>query len=249
MTVSRERISAAAHARLAHANPLSSAQMSELIARVAAIGPATALDIGCGPGAFAVGLATRCDIHVRAVEPNELFVERGRLLASRAELAGTIEFEARALGDEDLGERFDVVVCIGSSSAIGTPEEALRRCRDLVTERGLVVFADLVWAAEPPREFLEFLGSDADTFWRREAASRVFDGCGLESVWSCEASAESWDAYEDSVLAGRLAFSDELDPEEGSKLRESAGVWYDAYRRHGRACLGFDAHVARRVAR
>jgi len=249
MTVTRERISAAAHARLAHANPLSSAQMGELVARAAATDPATALDIGCGPGAFAVGLAARRPVRVRAVEPNGHFVERGRVLAAERELVGSVAFEERALSDADGHERFDVVACIGSSSAIGTPRDALRRCHELVSERGVVVFADLVWAAEPPPEFLDLLGSDADTFWRREDALHEFEACGLESLWSCAASRDSWEAYERAVLAGRLALSDQLRSVEGETLRESATVWYDAYQRHGRVCFGFDAHVARRARR
>ena len=239
----REQVSAAAHAGLDHANPLAVGQMAELVERVARARPCTVIDVGSGFGSFAVALASRAPGRVRAVEPNGLFVERARAAAGSARLEGEIDFQERALL-EDEGERFDAVVCIGSSGAIGTPAEALARCRDLLAKDGVLVFADLVWAADPPPAFLDLLGGDAATYWRRSEAEDLFAGLGLDVVWSCSATDESWEAYERGVLAGRLELADQVGGEEGAALRDRAQAWYRAYEAHGSSCFGFDAFVA-----
>lgn len=243
MHPTRDEVSAAAHAQLPHANPLAPEQMDELVARVAPRRPRTALDIGCGPGAFAVTLAREASVRVRAVEPNGLFVERGREAAGRSTLKGGVDFEQRALRDDE-GLRFDAVICIGASSAIGTLDEALQRCHGLMAEGGVLVFADLVWSAEPPPEFLAFLGGDTGAMWRREDAAARFASRGLRVEWSCSASAAAWSRYERAVLAGRLELADRVGGEAGAALRERARAWFRAFEAHGSACFGFDAFVA-----
>ncbi|MFM1805103.1 MAG: hypothetical protein RL136_1982, partial [Planctomycetota bacterium] len=151
MSLPVHRVSAAAHAEISHANPLSPAQMAQLAEWAAQWAPATAIDIGCGPGSFSIGLATRCPVRVRAIDPNPHFLERARLEARSATLLGSIDFLERSLR-EDEGGCFDVVVCLGSSGAVGSPREALLRCKQLLSRTGVIVFADLAWRCEPPRD-------------------------------------------------------------------------------------------------
>jgi SAM-dependent methyltransferase len=133
MTPSRHLVSAAAHELVPHANPLSVDQMVALIAQVASRRPRTAIDIGCGPGRFSVGLASREAVNIRAVDLNHAFLERARQDASQTALVGSIDFQERPLLADE-GAQFDVVVCIGSSGAIGRPLEARQRCKQLMTE-------------------------------------------------------------------------------------------------------------------
>lgn len=241
------RVSAAAHAEVAHANPLSPAQMTQLVEWATQWAPATAIDIGCGPGSFSLGLAARCPVRVRAIDPNGHFLERARLEARDATLLGSIDFLERPLR-EDEGGCFDVVVCIGSSGAVGAPREALLRCKQLLSETGVVVFADLVWKCRPPRDFLAFLGVDESFYWLRSDSEAAFSDIGLTAVHRCEASPDSWESYENAVLAGRLRLADALDATDGEALRRRATTWYAMYTAHGRDCLGFDAYVARLAA-
>ena len=96
-------------------------------------------------------------VSVRAIDVNPAFLVRGRATAGSTRLIGTTTFLERPLLDDE-GGPFDVVVCIGSSGAVGSPREALHRCKTLMAPNGVLVFAELVWAAEPTEEFVAFLG-------------------------------------------------------------------------------------------
>ncbi len=240
----RDRISAAAHEEIPHANPLSAAQMEGLVLQALRHKPATALDIGCGPGAFSVGLAARAPIDVVAIDVNPAFLERGRRTAKDTALVGSIAFLERSL-QEDEGRQFDLVVCVGSSGAVGSPREALRRCKELMNPLGVLVFADLVWNAEPAEEYLAMLGGQRDLYWFASEGQSVLAACGLLVEHECAASHSSWESYERAVLSGRIRFAASLPLEEGESLRTRALAWFANYERHGRRSLGFNAYVAR----
>jgi cyclopropane fatty-acyl-phospholipid synthase-like methyltransferase len=244
MTVSRHQVSAAAHEQVPHANPLSAAQMEELVKQAIRWSPSTALDIGCGPGTFSVGLASRTPVSVLAIDLNPAFLERGKSTAKRNAMVGSIAFVERSL-QSDEGGPFDVVVCIGSSGAIGSPREALSRCKEFMTPEGVLVFAELVWTSEPSEGFLAFLGIERTYYWLASEGEAVFAHCGLSVEYESEASRSSWESYEQAVLSGRLKLAASLRPEEGEAVRNRATTWYANYETHGRRCLGFNAYVAR----
>lgn len=241
----RHQVSAAAHELLRHANPLSADQMAELARIATSRRPTTAIEIGCGAGSFSIALASASPASVRAIDLNPVFLDRARKARGKSALAGKIEFLERPLLEDEAGQ-FDLVVCIGSSGAIGTPREAIHRCERLMSAAGTLVFADLVWARKPPMEFLSFLGVDESCCWPRAEAAGAFGQCGLVIQNQLEASKESWRGYENAVLAGRVRFADTLDPEVGAAVREHARSWFAMYELHGHSCLGFVAYVAQR---
>jgi cyclopropane fatty-acyl-phospholipid synthase-like methyltransferase len=240
-----QRLSAAAHSNLPHANPLSSVQMDRLARSLARRGPRTILEIGCGPGTFAIGLAKICPASITAIDVNTDFLTRARNAALEQGLAGRIDFclqDAASLG----AQRFAAVVCVGSSQAFGTALEALEHCAALTEEGGSIVFADLVWSSEPPDAFLEFLGGPRSLYWSEMEAETVFQQAGLIVLQQETASRTSWQEYEAAVLAGRLAFADTLDGGEAEQVRKRARTWAAAFDEYGQYCFGFTAYLAAR---
>lgn len=215
LSPSRHQVSAAAHAFVSHANPLSSAQMAELTAWATRWHPSTAIDIGCGPGSFSIGLAVRAPVNVLAIDLNPWFLERARTSAQATSLIGNVEFVQRSLRDDEC-DRFDVVV-----------------------------FADLVWIKKPTPEFLSFLGVDDDFYWSHSDGGSVLAQCGLAVVHQCEASEGSWSTYENAVFIGRLQLAADLDADARAALCSRATTWFAMHEQYGRACLGFNAYVAR----
>jgi cyclopropane fatty-acyl-phospholipid synthase-like methyltransferase len=244
MRPSRFQVSAAAHENVPHANPLSATQMAELADWAIRWKPSTAIDIGCGPGSFSAAIAARTSVSIRAIDPNAAFLERGKLTARSTSLVGHIDFVERPLQEHE-GEPFDLVVCIGSSGAVGSPREALQRCKRLLALNGTLVFAELVWTTQPSEEFLSFLGIEGGYYWLQSDGEQVFAQCGLSVHHQCAASTSSWETYERAVLDGRLKFAASLAADAAESVRSRARAWYGNYEKHGRLYFGFNAYVAR----
>jgi 2-polyprenyl-3-methyl-5-hydroxy-6-metoxy-1,4-benzoquinol methylase len=240
------RVSAAAHTALPHANPLSVRQVSDLIGFIAHAKPATALDVGCGPGALAIALATKCSAKVLGIDISEPFLERAKLASASLAMSGEPHFiSASPLSLSN--ETFDAILCVGSSQAIGTPIEALAWCRDRLSPEGLLLFAELTWRRRPEPRFIEFLGVAESLYWSEEHEARVFADAGLRILQVERASPQAWKAYEDAVFEGRQRFAAQLDPEEGGIVLAHANAWKTAFDNYGANCLDFTAYVATQV--
>ena len=237
------RTSVAAHGELPHANPLSVSQMITLAQQLARRQPRTVLDVGCGTGSFSIELARFCNASISAVDTSFHSLERARKSLEAQSLLGCIAFIEQSASSM-LSKKFDAVVCIGSSHAFGTPVDALRQCAALVTPGGTVLYADLVWAAEPAEEFVAFLGSPRSKYWRASDVADVFKESGLVVSHVETASRASWHAYETGVLQGRMVFANSLDSAEAAEVRGKATAWAEAYEKHGKHCLGFTAYLA-----
>ena len=236
-----QRVSAAAHADLPYANPLSDVQMASLVAWVVARAPATLLDIGCGAGVFSISVASTFPAKILAID---LDVSRARAAAAVKTLAGYVEFWEGPMREVAVS-RYDAVVCVGSSHALGSPREALKQCRELLNSDGVLVYADLVWTSPPTSEYLSFLGCEEGHYWHRAEGPDVFRQAGLKIDQEIVASTESWLAYEEAVLLGRRRFSESLPDGEKQVVLSNAETWSAMYALHGRACLGFVSYVAR----
>lgn len=217
--------------------------MAEVIARVAEREPRTALDIGCGPGSFSIALAASAQgCAVTGIDINPDFLERARRSVAGARLKGSVEIlEARP--EEVESRRFDVVVCIGASQAIGTPDEAVKWAVSRLTEGGLLVLGEGYWQAVPSPEYLAGLGASVSDFRLLDEQRRFLEECGLTLVHEAIASAESWVAYESGVHRGRLRFAESLSGEEAVSVRRQADDWLRLFEEHGRHFLGFAAFV------
>ncbi len=240
-----QRMSAAAHRDLPHANPLSSEQFDSLVKALADERPREVLDVGCGWGSFAIALAQVSDASIIGVDINTEFLARARSSSTGSKLIGSIDFRETSVMAVTNRE-FDAVACIGSAQAFGTTRQAVERCAALLRDDGILLFADGVWEQAPPQEFLDFLGIGASTYWLREEAEAVFERAGLIIRRQEVTSALSWSAYEDAIHAGRLRFAGSLDREEADAVRARTEAWTAAWQRWGRHYLGFVAYLASR---
>lgn len=238
-----QQISAASHAALPHANPLSRLQMQALADQVIAAAPAHVLDIGCGPASLSIEIARACSAVVTAVDTNPAFMAR----AHRSLRGLSLKGEVRLVQEQFAAAQFeqqDAVICIGASGVFGTPIQALTECVKLTKPQGLIVFADLVWSSPPPEAFLSFLGIDTTFYWPSSQAAKVFGDVGLKIQHHCTASPVSFAEYERQVLAGRLAFAASLAEHEAKAVRERATSWSAMVEQFGKHCFGFEAYVA-----
>ena len=126
----RDAISAATHAGLPFANPLSEDKVDELIGALGLERGARVLDVGAGHGEILRRIVMRWGV-------------RGTGLDPAARPWSTERAELRRARVEELTERdFDLVVNVAASHAFGRWDEALAALVELVRPGGLVLFGE-----------------------------------------------------------------------------------------------------------
>lgn len=122
------------------------------------------LDIGCGRGGllskvveFTNGKGLGVDLPDSLA--SELTADAVRLVNDgriKLILKDATEFSGEHLSKE----KFDIILCVGSSHAFGGTEPAIRQMKQFLRQNGIMVVGELIWAKKPSREFLDFLGCE-----------------------------------------------------------------------------------------
>jgi cyclopropane fatty-acyl-phospholipid synthase-like methyltransferase len=223
-------------ARLTFHGPLSAERADSLAAELAASGPASVVDYGCGsgelllrvleaaPGATGVGI----DIH----GPD---IARGRENAYKRGLAGRVRFIEGPAADH--GSPADVVMSCGAYQAFGTIPEALKALRALVKPAGLLLFGAEIWDRTPTDEQLANMwpGMTVDDCLYLPDLVDVAVAQGLRPLRIQTATRGEWEEFESGYAAGAeewlLANGDH--PESGqarAKLDRHRSLWLRGHR-------------------
>jgi SAM-dependent methyltransferase len=226
----RAAVSRIAHGDLPFFNPLAERDLDEAIGLLDLRPGARVLDVACGNAEVLRRIAARWRIEGVGYDSDAELIEQARARAPDLRLV---------VSDEPPDERFDLVVCIASSHALGGFPAALPRLRYLAD---LVLLGEGYWRREPSPEYLEALGgassgelADYAGLFEAVAAS------GLAPLWSCVAGERDWDRYEWTQVLNAERHG-------GAALRERAAA---ARRRltmpGGRETLGFALALLRRA--
>lgn len=120
-------------------NPL---RLAYLVERVGALGDRDVLDIGCGGGLLAEGMAAR-GARVTGIDLGERSLEVARLHALESGLNVDYRYvSAEQFATEQPG-RFDVVTCLEMLEHVPDPASVVHACASLVRPGGHVVFSTL----------------------------------------------------------------------------------------------------------
>lgn len=132
--------------------PLSNARADALARRLAAAGPSSTVDVGCGWGELLLRVAEHAPgVQALGVDTEERHLERGRARARELGVDARVTFENRP--GEEVRDAADLVICIGSSHAFGdTPAEALAALKPLVRTGGRLVLGEGTWEVRGPVE-------------------------------------------------------------------------------------------------
>jgi 2-polyprenyl-3-methyl-5-hydroxy-6-metoxy-1,4-benzoquinol methylase len=100
----------------------------ELITNLAPmVGDWTVLDVGCGPGRYAIALAQAGASHVVGVDASAAMIEIAGSEARRLGVGEQCTFVTQGFTEYATDERFDVVVATGYFDYLPDPEAHLRR--------------------------------------------------------------------------------------------------------------------------
>jgi len=189
--------------RLAFHGPLSAERADRLAAELAALGPETVVDYGCGwgelllrvlsaaPGARGSGI----DIH----GPD---IARARHNADQRGLADRAVFiEGQAA---DYASKADVVINCGAYQAFGSISAALNALRGLVNPGGRVLFGAEIWERTPTEQQLSAMwpGTTLGTCRYLPDVVEAAVGAGFRPFRIETATLGEWDEFESGLAAG-----------------------------------------------
>src|SRR3954471_16444523 len=151
-----EQLSAASHSLLTFNSPLSLSRARRLIEHLAAQPGERVLDLGCGWGELLINLVTSAkDVQGDGIDRARLEIHRGRRVAPPS-----VRLHVGDAGTWD--EPADIVLCVGSSFALGGTRDALAAVRGLLRPGGRALFGEGIWARPPAEAALRGLGATED---------------------------------------------------------------------------------------
>ncbi len=142
-------------------------------------GPWSVLDVGCGPGRYALALAARGAMRVVGVDVSAPMIELARAEATRAQVASRCSFHASAYLDFPSVERFDVVVSTGYFDYLTEPDRHLGRMVAQCKGRIYATFPKRWEVRTPLRKLRFFFERGFVRFYDAGDVRALFAGAGV----------------------------------------------------------------------
>lgn len=234
-----------AHATHRYLSPLSQEKAAWLIDRLAVRPGSQVLDIGCGPAGLLLDVIAAVGARGIGVDINPAFLARAAAGARERSIEDRLELRCAPLNEAvSADERFDALLCLGASQAIGKFADALRWSFGALREGGVALFGDGYWQRTPDPAYLAALGATEDELASHAGNAQLARGAGFRVLATTTASLDEWDDYEGRYAAAMeryvAAHPDDPDaPTMAKRIRD----WHDAYLRYGRETLGFGFYI------
>lgn len=142
-------------------------------------GPWSVLDVGCGPGRYALALAARGAMRVVGVDVSAAMIELARAEATRADVAARCSFHASAYLDFVSDERFDVVVATGYFDYLPEPARHLERMVAACRGRVYATFPKRWEVRMPLRKLRFYLERGFVRFYDAGEVRALFSAAGV----------------------------------------------------------------------
>lgn len=197
----RARISAIAHRWHPVAAPVSDDAVHRLVGRLAppdAPGRRrTAVDLGCGPGAWLLALlGARPVFDGVGVDTSAPALDTARDSAAMAGLVGRAAFVQADAATWSGGEPADAVLCVGAAHAFGGTAGALAAARRHLRPGGRVLFGDGFWESGPSERALAGLGAAPGELPDLPGLLAEAGRAGFEPGYGHVSTLAEWDEYE-----------------------------------------------------
>jgi 2-polyprenyl-3-methyl-5-hydroxy-6-metoxy-1,4-benzoquinol methylase len=141
----------------------------------------TAIDIGCGPGHYAVALARRGAARVHGLDFAESMIEIARRHAARAGVADRCDFDFGDFLSWKAPRRYDYAVVMGFMDYMADPRAVVAKTLSLTSGKAFFSFpiagGFLAWQRQ-----LRYRKRCDLYLYRRDQVQRIFDGLGAARV-------------------------------------------------------------------
>ncbi|MFE1808694.1 SAM-dependent methyltransferase [Streptomyces sp. NPDC059533] len=201
--MSREQISAIAHAHHPIKSPLDDDSVSRLLEHSLPQGNERVLDLGCGTAEWLLrALAARPHLHAEGVDVSAVSLTRARQAARELGVDERLVLHQQEAAEFGPSEPFDLVISIGATHAFGGLLPTLAAAREHLAPGGRVLIGESYWERTPSPAAVEMFGELADLATTVDAV--VADGwtpvhghvstrAELDAYeWACWGSLASW---------------------------------------------------------
>jgi len=141
----------------------------------------SALDIGCGPGHYAVALARRGVAEVVGIDFAPAMIELAKARADQADVGHICRFITDDFMTCDFGRTFEFTILMGFMDYVSDPREVIKRALSLATTRAFFSFpaAEGILAWQRRRRYRD----RCDLFmYRRREIPNLFEGLTLKKI-------------------------------------------------------------------
>ncbi|MFE2329400.1 SAM-dependent methyltransferase [Streptomyces sp. NPDC059385] len=157
--MSREQISAIAHADHPIKSPLDDDSVNRLLERGLPQGDERVLDLGCGTAEWLLrALESRPQLHAEGVDVSEVALTQARRAASRLGVDERLVLHQKEAADFASQQPFDLVISIGATHAFGGLLPTLAAAREHLAPGGRVLIGESFWDRAPSPEAIEMFG-------------------------------------------------------------------------------------------
>ncbi len=163
------------------------------------------LDIGCGPGAQTIALASHSDAILTAVDTRQEFLDELRRRADRAGMSDRIKMIKASMFELHFDETFDVIWSEGAIYIMGF-EEGLCAWHPLLKPGGYVAVTELSWiGSNPPKEITDFWYRDYPGMESVDGNLRRMRAAGYQEIGHFTLQENSWWEPYYHPMAARVA--------------------------------------------
>ena len=227
--------------RLAFHGPLSAARADRLAAELAARGPETVADYGCGWGELLLRvLAAAPGARGMGVDVRGPDIARARANAGQRGLAGRATFIEGTAADH--AGAADVVLNSGAYQAFGSIPEALKALRRLVNPGGRLLFGAEIWERTPNGRQLAAMwpGTTLETCLYLPDVVDAAVAAGFRPLRIEAATREEWDEFESGLATGAEEWLlGNPDHPEAGQVRDLLDTHLSIWLRGHRDVMGF----------
>lgn len=249
MSLDRQRFSSIGHGDLPYWNPIDGKALDEVLARIPLTASSRILDIGCGRGRLLLDLLERTGARGVGIDVHEKAIRSAFQEATARGLADRVDFTLAAFDPAVHAEEpFDLVMCLGSSHALGGFPDAWQTLQTITAAHGFLLLGEGYWKQPPPAPYLAFLGCEEGDLQPHEATAELGTAHGFVPECARETTLAEWDAYEDTYAGNLFTFVEEHpDDPEADAIFTRINSWRDAFLRWGRETLGFGLYLLRKL--
>ncbi|MFF2787963.1 SAM-dependent methyltransferase [Streptomyces sp. NPDC058049] len=244
--MSREQISAIAHADHPIKSPLADDSVGRLLEHGLPRGDERVLDLGCGTAEWLLrALETRPHLYAEGVDVSDVSLTQARRAATTRGVDERLVLHRQEAADYGSSQPFDLVISIGATHAFGGLLPTLAAAREHLAPGGRVLIGESFWDRTPSPEAVEMVGELADLATTVDLV--VADG--WTPVHAHVSTRSELDAYEWACWGSLAAWAlDHPDDPAAAQARETADAARSEWLHGYRDSFGFLCLVLRRTS-